>query len=366
LSIVAGTTGEAPRGTADMHVGRGQVALERGELDTARDHLAAARRLGEERGLPQFAYRSRTVAAMLAEAEGDLAGALALVLDAQQVYLGDFSPNVRPLHAVAARLAIRLGDLDAVERWARDHDVTAAQPLSYMREFEHVTLAEAMLARCRRDSDRAALGDVDRLLQRLLDAAAAGGRDAAVIEILVLRALTDHAADDTVRALMHLDRAVRLAEPEGQVRAFARHGALVVPMLEALAVGADASPYARALAPACRVPVAAAPDRGAAEPQGSADRGGDPLVDALSARELEVLHLLATDLDGPDIARNLFVSLNTLRTHTKNIYSKLGVNNRRAAVRRGRELRLLTGCLPRPRGTRRPRRRPRTGRGVGG
>src|SRR6185503_16765440 len=62
------------------------------------------------------------------------------------------------------------------------------------------------------------------------------------------------------------------------------------------------------------------------------------LVDPLSARELEVLRLLGTHLDGPAIARRLFVSLNTLRTHTKNIYAKLGVNDRGAAVRRGREL----------------------------
>jgi len=65
------------------------------------------------------------------------------------------------------------------------------------------------------------------------------------------------------------------------------------------------------------------------------------LVDPLSERELDVLRLLATDLDGPDIARQLVVSLNTVRTHTKNIYAKLGVNNRRAAVRRAGELDLL-------------------------
>jgi LuxR family maltose regulon positive regulatory protein len=74
--------------------------------------------------------------------------------------------------------------------------------------------------------------------------------------------------------------------------------------------------------------------------------GGVPaqrgLVDPLSARELEVLRLLGSDLDGPDIARELVVSLNTVRTHTKNIYAKLGVNNRRAAVRRGDELDLMT------------------------
>ena len=62
------------------------------------------------------------------------------------------------------------------------------------------------------------------------------------------------------------------------------------------------------------------------------------LVDELSARELDVLRLLRSDLSGPDIASELYISLNTFRTHTKNIYAKLGVNNRRAAVRRAREL----------------------------
>jgi LuxR family maltose regulon positive regulatory protein len=73
----------------------------------------------------------------------------------------------------------------------------------------------------------------------------------------------------------------------------------------------------------------------------------------LSDRELDVLRLLGTDLDGPDIARELSVSLNTMRTHTKNIYTKLGVNNRRAAVRRAEELHLIgppsRAVLPRPR-----------------
>ncbi|HJU03016.1 MAG TPA: LuxR C-terminal-related transcriptional regulator, partial [Actinomycetes bacterium] len=69
---------------------------------------------------------------------------------------------------------------------------------------------------------------------------------------------------------------------------------------------------------------------------------GQPLVEPLSDRELDVLRLLASDLDGPDIARELSVSLNTLRTHTRNIYAKLGVNSRRAAVRQAAELDLLS------------------------
>jgi LuxR family maltose regulon positive regulatory protein len=65
------------------------------------------------------------------------------------------------------------------------------------------------------------------------------------------------------------------------------------------------------------------------------------LIEALSEREVDVLRMLRTDLSGPDLARELGVSLNTVRTHTKNIYEKLGVNSRRAAVRRATELNLL-------------------------
>ncbi len=66
-----------------------------------------------------------------------------------------------------------------------------------------------------------------------------------------------------------------------------------------------------------------------------------PLIDPLSSRELEVLKLLVTDLSGPEIAAKLMVSPNTMRTHTKNIYSKLDVHSRRAAVRKAKELDLL-------------------------
>ena len=339
LRVAAGTSGEAPRGTADVHVGLAQVALERGDLETARAQLASARGLGEGHGLPQYAYRSRAVAAMLAESEGDLTGALALVDEAQQVYLGDFSPNVRPLHAVAARLQIRLDDLGAVGRWAHDHDVTASQELSYLREFEHVTLAETMLARGSDRGDRAALVDTERLLQRLLDAATAGGRDSTTIEVLVLQALATDAGGEQRAAVAILDRAVRLAEPEGQVRTFVRHRTLLTPLVEALVEDPDAAPFSKTLLAACQAPTARPPAHGTAPARESTASGS--LVEPLSARELEVLRLLDTELDGPEIAQQLFVSINTMRTHTKSIYTKFGVSNRRAAVRRGRELGLL-------------------------
>lgn len=66
-----------------------------------------------------------------------------------------------------------------------------------------------------------------------------------------------------------------------------------------------------------------------------------PLQEPLSERELDVLRLLASDLSGPEISAQLFISINTFRTHTKNLYSKLQVNSRRSVVRRAKELSIL-------------------------
>jgi LuxR family maltose regulon positive regulatory protein len=128
-----------------------------------------------------------------------------------------------------------------------------------------------------------------------------------------------------------LERGLTLAEPGGWIRVFAGAGQPMVKLLEALArERADWAYLGRVLD-------AASPS---AEPAPAAPPSVQ-LVDPLSDRELDVLRLLASDLDGPEIARHLVVSLNTVRTHTKHIYTKLGVNNRRSAVSRAHQLGLL-------------------------
>ncbi len=143
----------------------------------------------------------------------------------------------------------------------------------------------------------------------------------------MLQALAHQAHGDNPAALASLGRAVTLAEPEGYVRIFADEGPPIGPLLRAVAKQGTRPSYARRLLAAV----------GAAE----AGSGRTTLIDPLSERELDVLRLLRTDLDGPAIARELMVSLNTMRTHTKNIYAKLAVTSRRAAVRRAAELDLL-------------------------
>jgi LuxR family maltose regulon positive regulatory protein len=151
------------------------------------------------------------------------------------------------------------GDLAAVEEWARDHNVSTDDEVSFLHEYEHLTLVRLLLA------TRTSLVDALALLDRL-HVDAEGTRAGSLGEIDLLR--------EQARQLL------------GQ------------------------------------------PDRSA-------------LPDQLSERELEVLRLLGSELTGPEIARQLFVSLNTLRTHTKRIFTKLDVNSRSAAIRRGRELGLI-------------------------
>ena len=135
--------------------------------------------------------------ARVREAQGDLAGALTLLDEAQRVYMGDFSPNVRPVPALRARVLAAQGRWREALDWAREQGLSVDDNLSYVREFEHITLARVLLARYATDGDKSSLNDASRLLERLLSAADAGGRTGSVIEILVLQALARQAGGDT-------------------------------------------------------------------------------------------------------------------------------------------------------------------------
>jgi LuxR family transcriptional regulator, maltose regulon positive regulatory protein len=141
----------------------------------------------------------------------------------------------------------------------------------------------------------------------------------------VLQAIGYQMQEDIAAALVPLERALTLAEPEGYARIFVDEGPAMAALLQVATKRPAVPEYAGRLLAAFGKPE----NRTAVTPL---------LMEPLSERELDVLRLLGTDLDGPDIARQLVVSLSTLRTHTRSIYSKLGVNNRRAAVRRAEEL----------------------------
>jgi LuxR family maltose regulon positive regulatory protein len=317
------------RGAADMHVGMGELSLERNDLDAARQHLLTSKEMGEHAGLEQNAYRWRVASARLRTAEGDLDGALVLLDEAARQYLSDYLPIVRPIAALKARVWVAQGRLGEAQGWARDQRLSAGDDLSYLREFEHVTLARVLLARSTQDRVDGSTREAVELLERLLQAADEGSRTGSVIQILAVLALAHRVLGDIPAALARLERALTLAEPEGYVRLFVDEGPSMAALLEAAGKRGIAPTYIRELLAAFGRP----DDRTPIKQQ---------LIEPLSERELDVLRLLDTDLDGPEIARQLVVSLHTVRSHTKSIYAKLGVNNRRAAVGRAVELDLLS------------------------
>jgi len=319
------------RGAADMHVGLSEVLIERNLLDDADDHLQRSKELGEAAGLPQHAYRWRVTMARLRRARGDLSGALALIEEAAPRYDTDFSPPVRPVAAMRVRVQLALGDLDSARAWAARCGLTVDDELSYVHEYEHITLARVLIAGSVAEHTADGLNKAHQLLARLLAAATAGSRTGSIIEILILQAAAHVACCNTAAAVAALDEALRHAETEGHVRLFLHAGPEVTGLLRSVASRESATPHARRVLAGVDATVDATAR--AASAARVAPRARTGLVDDLSPRERDVLRLLRSDLSGPAIARELHISLNTLRSHTKSIFTKLGATNRREALR---------------------------------
>jgi LuxR family maltose regulon positive regulatory protein len=324
------------RATATLHVGLGEMDCEAGDLDAARQHLQAATALAERAPMTESLHRWFVARSRLAAAEGDPFEAIALLTRAEESYRPGFFPEVRPITSTRARVWISVGDLSPVSGWAAERGVTTDDPADYLREFDHLTLVRLVIARHRAHPDHGALTAAMGLLERLREDAEAFDRDGSLLEIRMLTALALDASGDRARAVSWLALALESsAAPEGSVRLFLDEGAPMVELLEAVDGPPDAAVRARAIL-GHGAHDSAAP--------GGAAAGRPPVHPAsalLSERERQVLRLLETELSGPQIARELFVSGNTLSTHTKHIFTKLDVNNRRAAVRRARELGLL-------------------------
>ena len=324
------------RGTADMYVGMSELYCERNDLVAATQHLRTSTGLGDHIGFPQNPYRWRVAMARIREAQDDLDGALDLLDEAERLYVSDFFPHVRPIAAVKTRVLVAQGRVDEALAWAREQNLSANDDLSYLREFEHITLVRAILAESRDSPARPRNHGAMVLLGRLLSAAETGERMGSVIEILMLQALAHTLHEDIAAALVPLERALTLAEPEDYVRMFIGEGPLMASLLtEAVAQGIMPDYAGRLLTALGEVEPASDPT------PSSSPSSSRSLIDPLSPRELEVLQLIAQGRSNREIAEHLFLALSTVKGHNRALFGKLGVQRRTEAVACARNLGLL-------------------------
>ena len=339
LQLATEQGGPVLPGTPELYLALSEVRYEQGDLAAASQLLLSGETLRQQASLSGVAYLWWVVQARVKAAEGDLATALDQLHEAERLYAQTPIPvpDVRPTEALRVRWWLRQGRLAGALGWVRECGLSVDDPPSYLHEYEHLTLAIVEIAQYRRNGTDEGVRQVVGLLTRLLAAAEANERTTSTIKILVILALARAAQGDLPAAIASLERALILAEPEGHVRIFVEHGTPMEPLLREIMTRGITPTYIQQL-------LAALETWGCPQPKAPTAAGvpaSQPLIEPLSQRELEILRLLNTELSGPEIARELVVALSTVRTHTKRIYRKLNVTNRRAAVNRATELELI-------------------------
>lgn len=240
------------------------------------------------------------------------------------------------------QIELAQGNLAAAIHWAEKSGLsTGDTDLSYLREREYLALARVHIAQGRYNQNASIVREALCLLDRLLQKAESKARMHSAIEILVLCALAFQEVGHSMEALAALKRAMVLGEPEGYVRIFLDEGEAMLHLLSRLrATGHGESAYIQTLLAAGEKHIheLSAP---LFKPETPHSMSSQPLLDPLSWRELEVLHLIANGDSNYEIAEQLVVAVSTVKRHVSNIFSKLAVTNRTQAVARAREFGML-------------------------
>jgi len=335
---------------------------ERDELEAALEQASEGLRLAHELGAEgaerwtEWQACNLLALARIRQAQGDLDGALTVVQEAQEMLAGGGASAVAViLAAVDAQLRLAQGDLAAALQWWQTVEAHTEPPRFgltpqvFVYADEHLEIApmQVLLAQGRASGDPAPVRRALALLDQLH--ARAQRADLAWLEAkaLTLQALAYQSLGETAPALAALERALAVAQPAGYIRLFVDEGVPMADLLRRMQGHGAAAGYAATVRAAFERHTAAAGEHQAMVVAGSASPvplGASPILaplEALTAREHEVLRLLAVGHANPAIARALYVEVNTIKTHVKNVYSKLGVHGRVHAVRRARELGLL-------------------------
>jgi LuxR family maltose regulon positive regulatory protein len=296
------------------------LSYEANEVDLAREQVSRWLDLREQ-GLPPSAiFLGRYILAKALLASGEIDAVLEVVRDVHQLAgrLRVDAAYEAWFAALGAQARLQQGDLAAAAHWAEEAKLAPADTPQLWSEFIYPTYVRLLLAQEQLENAQTLLETMERWAQE-------SGRHRRLITVYLQQVLVQQAQGDKEQALDRIEKALHLAAPEGYLRSFLDEGPAIVDLL----------PQARHIAPDFVDEVL-----NAAGVRPVITRAQE-LVEPLSERELEVLRLLAAGLSNREIAEELYLSINTVKTHTKSIYGKLGVRSRTQAVNRARELELL-------------------------
>ncbi len=309
--------GDPPQPIAcEAYLGLARISYQWNDLDTAQQHGQQCLQLTRQMDSVDTFASYEVFLAHLKLARGDVVGAAA-VLDEAEAFLRQHSFAFRMPDVAAAQVLILLhqGHLAAAAHLAQTHDLPISQARVYLAQRDPST-ALAVLDTWRRQVE--AKGWADERLK---------------VMVLQVVALSMNGEKD--RAVQLLCDALTLAEPGGFIRLFIDEGPLMAHLLsETQAIGMLPDYTGKLLA-------ALEADTQKCENTSALPPPAQPLIEPLSPRELEVLHLMAAGLSNQEMCERLFLALSTVKGHNRTIFGKLQVQRRTEAVARARELGLL-------------------------
>jgi LuxR family maltose regulon positive regulatory protein len=301
------------------------IAYERNDLELAEGLATRALSLAQQRANELLQVQASMQLAGIRATKSDFSSARELLKSLESKIQNPTS--LRELQRAQALLAIRSNDISSLEGWTKLVSAEDSSTLPLQREREAFTLARLRIAEGKTN-------EAVKLLKRWQEDAARNGRVRSHVEALCLEALFYHAGANLATAAQSLGEALRIGQAKGFRRIFLDEGPRLAALLQAIlptlthrALNLFATSLLHSFSPEFT--------------SGSTSAGLPAGMEAISQQELRVLRLLAAGLSNADIARELIVSTNTVKTHVKSIYRKLNVNSRNEAREVARELKLV-------------------------